>query len=95
MKSRVLAIAGLMCPLLVVGVVILLRSGAITFREDYLGFCGLGFLLNCLFVLVPTGLATSGLALWMDRRSVLAWVAAAVNFVLAAVFIVMIVDLAF
>lgn len=84
-----------MCPLLIVGVVILLRSGAITFREDYLGFQGLGFLLNCLFVLVPSGLITSGLALWMDRRNPLAWVAASANLVLAAVFLVMIVDLAF
>lgn len=95
MKGPLLSIAGLMCPLIVVGVVMLLRSGALTFREDYLGFGGLGFLLKCLLVLVPSGLVTSGLALWKDRRSRLAWIAVAVNLVMAGVFLLMVVELAF
>ena len=55
----------------------------ITFTDDFTGFKGLGFLITCLVVAVPAGLAASAYALWRDRRSWLARAAMAVNALLA------------
>ena len=83
MMSRVLAAVGIACPLFLVAVVFLLRARVITFTDDFTGFKGLGFLITCLVVAVPAGLAASAYALWRDRRSWFARAAMAVNALLA------------
>jgi hypothetical protein len=88
MTSRVLAAAGFACPLFLVAIVVLMRARMITFSDDFTGFKGFGFFITCLAVALPAGLAASACALWMDRRSLLARAAMAVNalLVVAALF---------
>jgi hypothetical protein len=95
MPSRVLAAVGFACPLVLVVIVLLMRARVITFSDDFTGFKGLGFLITCLAVAVPAGLAASAGALWMDRRSLLAWAAMAVNALLAAGALFLMADLTF
>jgi hypothetical protein len=83
MRSRALAAIGLACPLVLVAVIVLMRSGVIRFANDFTGFRGLGFVISCLAVLVPVGLVASLRALWLDQRSPLARASAAVNTLLA------------
>jgi hypothetical protein len=95
MKSRVLAAIGLACPLILVAVVLLMRAQVITFANDFTGFNGLGFFLWCLVVVVPLGLITSGVALWLDRRSTLARAAVVVNALVAVAALLLIGQLMF
>jgi hypothetical protein len=89
MTSRVLAAAGLACPVFLCAVVVLMRAGVIRFSDDFTGFRGLGFLLACVIVAVPAGVAASAGAFWMDRRSALARAALVVNAALAAAALVL------
>ena len=95
MTSRVLAVVGFACPLFLVVVVLLMRAGFITFSDDFTGFKGLGFLITCLAIAVPAGLAASAAALWLDRRSWLTRAAMAVNALLAAAALFLMAQLAF
>ena len=95
MTSRVLAAVGFACPLFLVVIVLLMRAGVITFSDDFTGFKGLGFLITCLTIAVPAGLAASAGALWMDRRSWLARAAMAMNALLAAAALFLMPQLAF
>jgi hypothetical protein len=89
MTSRALAATGLACPIFLVAIILLMRAQVITFSDDFTGFKGLGFFITCLAVALPAGLAASAWALWIDRRSLLARAAVAVNalLVVAALFL--------
>lgn len=95
MTSRLLAAVGFACPVFLSVIVVLMRARVITFSDDFTGFRGLGFLITCLAVAVPAGLAASACALWMDRRSLLARAAMAVNALLALAALFLMGDLMF
>jgi hypothetical protein len=70
--SLVLSLTGLACPLLLFGIVLLMRNDLITFHDDITGWKGLGFFMMWALALLPTGLLSSCIALFFNRRSILA-----------------------
>ena len=83
-RGRVLAILALAATTGLPVLLFLVRLRIITFRDDFTGFNAVGFLLGWALVLLLSGTLLGGLAWHADRHSWLARSAVAINGLLLA-----------
>jgi hypothetical protein len=69
----------LLCPLALVVIIILMRTGALRFHDDMTGFGGVSFFLICALGLLPSGLLSASIALVLTQRSGIAWTGLTLN----------------
>ena len=83
-RGQILAVLSLVATAGLPVLMILVRSRALTFHDDFTGFKALGFLLTWALLLLVTGTVLGGLAWRADRRSWLTRSAFGVNGLLLA-----------
>ncbi len=81
------ALAGLVCPLGLLALILLMRADAFTFHDDFTGYKALGFFLGWAVGLLTAGLLASAVAFALHRRSLLALLGFAANFGLLGFFL--------